>query len=189
MDILQSGNINRYDNEFMKYCFPLLKSFFYYKITRKELNVIQSKVFLQLGVKNKFELKDKFEGGSYLQNITHLFKSYITISKILDIDFDLMKSSIPEISDNVILIKNKKIRIANFLFGQKLLFKYDLNWINDGIIVALHRDESNIFICGYIDRKTIFELYESRDFFNNSTRSENKIFTDFDKLIPITKIS
>jgi len=182
MDIIESGNNDKPDVEFLKYCLPLLKSFPYHKLLRKDLINIQSQVLKKIGVSNIFELKDKFEGEAFLKKTTIAYSTHLFLNRFLGFDRDVFELDVQKDGNKFHTLNGKLYEIVNFNFGQRCLFEYKNNDIvRDGLIFVLHRAEMT-YLCGYITEMEIQFLYEDAPYYTTSTRNGYKIFINFDKL-------
>jgi len=188
MDISDSGNVDRYGDDFVRHCLPILKSFKYNKLIRKEIDVIHEKVFNKLGVVNKFQLKDKFEGEAYLRNVTYQFASLININRIINFTPNPLKLGIEEVVKSSVEFNGVKLKILNFIFGQDLLFKYDSTKEYDGFVIILHRDETSSYLCGFIYSDELISLSENLPYCHTSSRKGFKKFNEFKKLKPLESI-
>jgi|688.fasta_scaffold47646_5 hypothetical protein len=182
MDIILSGNIDRHNPKFFAQVMSKLKEYPYHRITRRESEPLSKIVVSHFGLNDKFQLKDKFEGEAFYKNASCVFASILSINKLINLNFDLSSITISTLNNPVLEINGKNYRIVNFSFGQMPRFTYNEDWINDGLIFSLHRDEYSCYICGFIGRDLLIEKYESVKFDVTSTKVNVKEFVDFDLL-------
>jgi len=182
MDIILSGNIDRHNPHFFTQVMSRLKDYPYHKITRRESEPLSKIVVEHFGLNDKFQLKDKFEGEAFYKNASCVFASILSINKLLNLNFDLTSISIGLLSNPVIMISGKRFRIVNFSFGQMPRFTFDEDWINDGLIFSMHRDEYSSYICGFIEKEALIESYSNIKFDGTSTKVNVKEFVHFDFL-------
>jgi hypothetical protein len=182
MDINDSGNNNKPDVDFLKYCLPFLRTFPYNKLLRKDLIKIQSQVLKQIGVSNIFELKDKFEGEAFLKKTTTTYSTHLFLNRFLGFDRDVFELDVQKDGNKFETLNGKFYQIINFNFGQRCLFEYNNNdTTRDGVIFVLHRAEMT-YLCGYMKEREIQLLYEDAPYYTTSTRNGYKVFIHFDKL-------
>lgn len=189
MDIIISGNNDRHNPKFFLQVINRLKEYPYHKITRKESEPLSKIVVSHFGLHDKFQLKDKFEGEAFYKNASCVFVSILSIKKLINLDFDLTSIAIGLLNNPIIELSGKRFRIVNFSFGQMPRFTFDEEWINDGLIFSMHRDEFSCYICGYIDKKLLIEKYANIKFDVTSMKVNVKEFVDFDLLTSINSLS
>ena len=152
MDIILSGNIDRHNPKFFVQVMSRLKEYPYHRITRRESEPLSKIVVTHFGLNDKFQLKDKFEGEAFYKNASCVFASILSVNKLLNLNFDLTTISIGLLNTPTMLIGGRRFRIVNFSFGQMPRFTFDEEWVNDGLIFSMHRDEYSCYICGFIER-------------------------------------
>ncbi len=189
MDIILSGNIDRHNPKFFERVMPKLKEYPYHRITRRESEPLTKIVVSHFGLKDKFQLKDKFEGEAFFKNASCVFASILSIKKVLDLNLDLSEITIELLNTPVIQINDKKIRIVDFTFGQLPRFVFDKAWVYDGLIFSMHRDEFSSYLCGFILSEDLMTQYESVGFDKTSTKVNVKEFLDFGLLKPIISLN
>ncbi len=188
MDIYTSYNNDSFSVKFCKHVLPELKSFHYSKLLKRDEDKITQIVLKELKVTSKYELNDKFEGAAFLKNYLNLFSTLIAIHLKLGLKFDIDTYPIIKLKNNKLKFGKLTYRIINFRFGEVPLFKYEENWIKDGIIFALHRDERFCYICGFMSSSTIKQLYQDQPFVGSTFREDMKEFLHFKNLECIENI-
>lgn len=182
MDINVTGNNDRHDPRFFKVVLPLLKEYLFYKVTRRDINLISELVVKHFGLNNKFELKDKFEGEAFLKTKISSYSTLVALNKFLDLNIDVNESGLDLLNDGFIQIGKSKFRVVDFHFGELPGFVYDKKWIGNGIIFSLHRDEHSCFLCGFIHKEELLDLYKKSQDNLNVSRTQVKTFVDFKSL-------
>jgi hypothetical protein len=182
MDIILSGNIDRHNPMFFTQVMSKLKDYPYHRITRRESEPLSKIVVSHFGLNDKFQLKDKFEGEAFYKNASCVFASILSINKLINLKFDLSTISIAILNNPILDINGKSFRIVNFSFGQMPRFTFSEDWVMDGLIFSMHRDEYSSYICGYIERELLFEKYSGVKLDITSTKVNVKEFVDFDLL-------
>lgn len=182
MDIILSGNIDRHNPKFFVQVMNKLKEYPYHRITRRESEPLSKIVVAHFGLNDKFQLKDKFEGEAFYKNASCVFVSILSINKLLNLNFDLSTISIGLLNTPVMLIGDRRFRIVNFSFGQMPRFTFDEDWVNDGLIFSMHRDEYSCYVCGFIEKELLMKKYFDVKVDSTSTKTNVKEFVDFDLL-------
>ena len=182
MDIILSGNIDRHNRKFFVQVMSRLKEYPYHRITRRESEPLSKIVVTHFGLNDKFQLKDKFEGEAFYKNASCVFASILSVNKLLNLNFDLTTISIGLLNTPTMVIGGRRFRIVNFSFGQMPRFTFDEEWVNDGLIFSMHRDEYSCYICGFIEKELLMEKYSGVKVDSTSTKTNVKEFVDFDLL-------
>ena len=170
------------DAKFHKIVLPNLKEYTYYKLKRIEISIVVELVSKYLGLENKFEIKDKFEGDTFLNNNKRIYSTMLNITKNnknLKIDSEL---TIESMREKVLKINDKKFRIVNFRFGALPLISLDKDFILNGLILSVNSDEISSYICGFISSEELLSLYKQK----NKKDSKRIEFDGFSKLKPIS---
>jgi hypothetical protein len=188
MDIITSGNIDRHNPVFYQKVISRLRQYPYYKIKRSELAVLDNLVLSHFGLKDKFQLRDKFEGEAYYKNASCVYTSVLFVRHLLGLNSSDLQVSIDLLSNPIISFQEKHFRVVNFSFGQMPKFIFDIKWMLDGVIFSMHRDEFSAYLCGFIDSKELYMLYSNVNFDLRSTKTNVKEFVNFEILKNVTDL-
>jgi hypothetical protein len=109
-------------------------------------------VLENLQLKNKYELKDKYEGDAYFNNILISYFGFKAIYSFQGKNEYINNLKIDEYIKGEIMINNLTFKISNFQFGTLPKFEPIKNESINGVIFCLYRDK-DVYLCGYINTK------------------------------------
>lgn len=169
-------------SEFLKHTGEFLRKYPQIRLTMNEEFAVRDSVLNSLGLKNLNQLRDRYEGQTFLDKTIknygglvacqkHLNKEVTTISELNIKDFK------PQIFGKDLLYD-----IKVFDFGE--LPVLELESIENPIIFVIQKDKSTFSICGYGDKKLILQnLIDSNNETVNSVNLKNFIGFSFLKTI------
>lgn len=171
--------------DFITYVLPNKKKFQKVNVNRVELNFLESKVVEYFNVKNLTEVRDRFEGATFLNNFLEKALPIFVLEKYLKISIiDWDNIDIKKIKD-YILIGDKKVNL--------IFFKDELPLINETnqnpIIFFQSNDFKEISICGYADID-VLETYQKniKEYGIGSKLKKMTSFYGFEKLKIFSKL-
>lgn len=180
--------VETHDREFFQVVLPRLKSFYPIKITRKQTEQISEVIVASFGLSNKFQLKDKFDGAKFLNSRLKLYTSLVAIYKQLGVEMKPIEDISKILHEGYISIDDKQFRIVNFNFGEIPEINTESEFLLDGLIFALHRDEFNSYLCGFIYLDEIYEILKLSSIYERPQKRKVK-FKNFEILHPLSDLN
>ena len=171
--------------EFLKHTGEFLRQYPQIRLTMNEEYAVRNSVLNSLGLKNLNQLRDRFEGQTFLDKTIKNYGGLVACQKHLNIPVttidDLnIKDFKPQIKG-----KNGLYDIKVFDFGA--LPVLDLNGIKNPLIFVIQKDKSTFSICGYGNMDLVLNnLVDSNNESVNSVSLKN--FIGFGDLKPIEEI-
>ena len=171
--------------EFLKHTGEFLRQYPQIRLSMKEEFAVRDSVMHSLGLKNLNQLRDRYEGQTFLDKTLKNYGGLVACQKHLNITVttidDLnIKDFKPQIEG-----KNALYDIKVFDFGA--LPVLELKSIINPIIFVIQKDKTTFSICGYGDKDLVLKnLVDSNNETVNSVSLKN--FIGFSDLNPIEEI-
>ena len=171
--------------EFLKHTGEFLRQYPQIRLSMKEEFAVRDSVLNSLGLKNLNQLRDRYEGQTFLDKTLKNYGGLVACQKHLNIKITTIdelniKDFKPQIQG-----KNGIYDIKVFDFGSLPVLEFTT--IRNPIIFVIQKDKSTFSICGYGDKETILNnLVDSSNETVNSVNLKN--FIGFSDLKPIEEI-
>ncbi|WP_411894101.1 hypothetical protein [Winogradskyella sp. A2] len=171
--------------EFLKHTGEFLRQYPQIRLSMKEEFAVRDSVLNSLGLKNLNQLRDRYEGQTFLDKTLKNYGGLVACQKHLNIKITTIdelniKDFKPQIQG-----KNGIYDIKVFDFGSLPVLEFTT--IRNPIIFVIQKDKSTFSICGYGDKEMILNnLVDSSNETVNSVNLKN--FIGFSDLKPIEEI-
>lgn len=153
-----------------------------YKIKHSEKTKVQDLAIKQLGVKNIYELKDRFEGHQFFDQILTKKYAEITLSRFFNEQINISLKTNNEHNLNINGVK-KTGKIIGVPFDDYPIIpkgNYDCF-----IIAFVNLSIDEVWLIGYIDSSEITKLISSNDISPIFSKNHLGKLKDLKKIIPI----
>lgn len=171
--------------EFLKHTGEFLRQYPQIRLSMKEEFAVRDSVLNSLGLKNLNQLRDRYEGQTFLDKTLKNYGGLVACQKHLKIPV----TSIEElnIKDFKPQIKGKDSTYDIKVFEFGLLPALELKSINNPIVFIIQKDKSTFSICGYGNKDLVLKnLVDANNETVNSVSLKN--FIGFSDLNPIEEI-
>lgn len=151
-------------------------------LLHNDISRIENHVKNALGHSNAKELRDRFEGLSFLNNFLIKITGVKALEKLIKIDLVNLIDINPKDYDPIVIIKGEKLRVITSDYGELPVInkKYKMP-----IVFCVRRDKKNIWICGFADKK-ILNHNQNDSYIKGEmlkSKSDKTCFTGFNKLM------
>jgi hypothetical protein len=171
--------------EFLKHTGEYLRQYPQIRLSMKEEFAVRDSVLNSLGLKNLNQLRDRYEGQTFLDKTLKNYGGLVSCQKHLNLGITTINELNIKDFKPQLLGKDGVYDIKVFDFGSLpvLEFKTILN----PIVFVIQKDKSTFSICGYGDKEMILNnLVDSSNETVNSVNLKN--FIGFSDLKPIEEI-
>jgi len=156
-------------------------------LTYKDRKKVEKCVLDSFGVDNMISLRDIYEGDAFFEKFLQKIISIIILENLLKKDFIDWDTMNPKNFKSVLKINNKIIDVITSEFG--VFPTIEIKNYNPAII-AIKKDDKNVWICGYADIDTLNNYQDENLVKFGATKGYNDktAFVGFDKLKPFKSI-